>query len=256
MSRARSWISVFALVCIASAGPQSDVTTFTMRDGSEWRTSPTDVPWAIQEDNARFRFEVRYADRSDYDIGARHTANRAEITGQYELPMKRPIRFGFDLRVADGPPITSKWLNLGQARPTLDKDVRGISPFWQQTLTDGNVFKILVRSSTRKNLDKSPAPQVLFTDPKFERGKTYRFRYRMVYDPAGQGELDVWRNDKQIVSYRGPLGYDTVRGPYLKLGIYRAPAPETVVAYYSNVFVNFDDCPDPANCTPARKRFH
>ncbi|KRQ97122.1 hypothetical protein CQ10_29425 [Bradyrhizobium valentinum] len=54
------------------------------------------------------------------------------------------------------------------------------------------------------------------------------------FDPNGNGYLNVWRDGVLIVKYQGAIGMAGA-SYYWKEGIYRAPAPETITAAYSNL---------------------
>jgi hypothetical protein len=105
------------------------------------------------------------------------------------------------------------------------------SPAWAQELNAGDEFRIVVRTSTEYPLLHNPAAKVLFVDPAFERGRVYRFVYRIRYSQT-DGLLQAWRDGRQIVDYHGPLGYVGRQGPYFKFGIYREPAPEALAANF------------------------
>lgn len=203
-----------------------------------WRTEASGAPWSITGDvrtAADLRFEVRAGDRAPWDLAHHHVAERAEISDfANKEPVGSDIWFAFDLTVEPGPAVSSGWLVLGQLHATEDPGTPGASPPWAEELDRGDVFRIVIRSSDEAPLRRNPPATVLFSDPAFQRGHTYHLVYQLRYSPTA-GRLRTWRDGRQIVDYAGPLGYPTAQGPYFKFGIYRKPAPETLVVRYAGL---------------------
>lgn len=167
------------------------------------------------------RIELRPGDKPAAE--AARAVERAELAG-WPSRFPKSVEIEFDLNVE--PSIaknTAPWLLLGQ----FHQDVGGSPPLALELA--GEEFRVVSRS-----LVSSYTRQ--FTDPNFQRGKWYWFQIRAVFSDAGS--LDVWRDNKQIVNFRGPLGFNDPKGGYWKAGIYRAPAPETMVARYRGMTVS------------------
>jgi len=49
------------------------------------------------------------------------------------------------------------------------------------------------------------------------------------------GFVNIWWNKKQVVEYRGPVGYRHKKGPQFKFGLYRDATEKTYVAYFDQV---------------------
>ncbi len=109
-----------------------------------------------------------------------------------------------------------------------------VSPPWAQELDAGDVFRIVVRTSTADSLRQNPPAIVLFTDGTFKRGHIYHLVYQIRYSQTA-GRLRAWRDGQKIADYTGPLGYPAKQGPYFRFGIYREPAPETVAVRYAGL---------------------
>jgi hypothetical protein len=226
-----SWAASVGEVHCDGAAPKLDCYVGNDR----WNVEAPAV-WSISVGSGNdIRFEVRPGDVAAWDRNHNHRAERAEISGfNSKEPTDSDLWFSTDLMVEPGAKVTSRWLVLGQLHPTEDPGDVGPSPAWAQELNADDVFRIVVRARAETPLRSNPAPQVLFVDPEFKRGQTYHFIYRVRYG-AAQGGLDAWRDGIQIVHYSGPIGYINRNGPYFKFGIYREPAPETLVVHYKNL---------------------
>lgn len=224
-------------------------------NGDSWSNSTTRAPWAISRDRNTYRFEVRQADRSDWDSKHNHISNRAEISSNYRIPVGVKFEFGFSMQVASSGPITSRWMTLGQLRPPADANEKLLSIWGQNLFAPGNNFSIFVRA-TNKHGRPAKKRIVLYQDENFDTSKVHKFRYEMMVPQRGDGMLKAWIDEVQVVDYTGKIGYQSKTGGYLKLGIYRAPAPETVSATYRDVFLRFASCASPSKCRPAELRPH
>jgi Polysaccharide lyase len=49
------------------------------------------------------------------------------------------------------------------------------------------------------------------------------------------GRINIWWNGKQIVQYRGPVGYNDDVGPYFQFGLYRDETDKTYVSYMKQI---------------------
>ena len=243
----RHWLAV-GLVTAASLGlllflprpsiltraeAQSESGPLSCDDLLGWGNQSARESWSINCQNGNLRFELRSGDRWQRDVYHNHDAERAELASPSVYGTD--IWYGFDFMVEPGPPTSSNWLEAGQFHNTPDPGEMKPSPAVAQGFSEGDVFRIFVRYDASKPLRINPKPLHVFEDTHFVRGKYYHFVYHIVYTPTDAGLVDVWRDGQQIVNYRGPVGYVNFRSPYLKVGIYRAPAAETVVAHYANV---------------------
>ena len=203
-----------------------------------WQAEGGGGPWSITGEvgpGRDLRFEVRAGDQAAWDVAHHHPAERAEIASvTHKEPVDADIWLAFDLSVEPGPKVTSRWLVIGQLHATEDAGTMPVSPAWAQELDAGDVFRIVVRTSTEASMRTNPAAIVLYADPTFRRGQTNRFVYQLRYSQTA-GRLRAWREGRLVADYSGPLGYPTSRGPYFKFGIYREPAPETVAVHYGGL---------------------
>jgi Polysaccharide lyase len=202
-------------------------------DNISWNTEDGGGSWAITSPHPNdLRFEVRSGDIAPWDVAHNHKAERAEISRfKQKVPIDTDVWFSLGLMVEPGAPVTSRWLVLGQLHATEDPGGIAGSPPWAQELDAGDRFQIVVRTKAESLIRNNPRLIVVFTDPNFRRGRVYQFVYRLRYSQT-HGLLQAWRDGQQIVDYSGPLGYINQQGPYFKFGIYRQPAPETIIVHY------------------------
>ncbi len=206
-------------------------------DNQLWGAQNSGAPWTVEGIRpGDLRFEVRSGDIASLDVQNNHRAERTELSqSRRGEPTQSDIWLSLGLMVEPGPPVTSRWLVLGQFKAKSDF-VGGMSgsPAWAQELDAGDLFRIVARTSPQYPLIHNPAPIVLFVDPGFQRGRVYHFVYHFRYSQTN-GRLEAWRDGRKIVDYRGPLGFVGKQPPYFKFGIYREPAPETVAVHFYNV---------------------
>lgn len=179
------------------------------------------------------RFDVRPGDRWVRE-SARNPTERSELQHDYRVPFGADLWFSFDLTILSGLPTDARWTVLGQLHQTSNPGDRGGSPPFAQYYYPGRGFLVQIRASDERPLVHNPRPRTVFADPGFAPGRHYRFAYRLRYDPR-DGALDGWRDGRRIIRYRGPLGYPGRVGPYLKFGIYRAPAGTPMQVEYRDI---------------------
>lgn len=168
-------------------------------------------------------------------------AERSEISHHRHWPMGSDIWFAFDMEILSGLPSQAAWVVVGQLHHTPGSGGSGISPPWAQYIYPGRRFTIQIRHSQDIPLRRNPPPVILFTDPQLDEGRHYSFVYRLRYNPE-EGALDTWRDGRKIVTYRGPIGYPSTVGPYLKFGIYRARSAGELSVAFSNIRTGINLC--------------
>jgi hypothetical protein len=191
-------------------------------------------PWSIASDGDMVRFELRKPDPQIEPGASTGDAQVAAIGAQDVMPFERDIWLSFDMMVEPGPAVTSDWLLLGQIWQTPRPRHAGRPAAWSQTFDRDGVFRILLRSGAGVTEDAFPPGIAVFTDPHFQRGRWYRFIYRLRHNQAG-GAVDAWRDGTPVAQYRGPLGYAGSGPPQLQLGIIRSAADTRFAARFAHV---------------------
>jgi hypothetical protein len=182
-------------------------------------------PYAISRVSPSvWRFESRAHDGSSSGAGS----DRAEMVAQYSrstscntVPWRTDIWQSYAMRVSGQVERDGKWVVLGQWHAVPDDDDASMSPVLAQSFTDG-IFKISTRSDDqrRQTAASTGSPRTWVN-----------FVYRIRFDYAGRGILQVWRDGKSIVNLRNvPIGYNDVRGPRYQFGIYRQKDSNSTLA--------------------------
>lgn len=200
--------------------------------GLLYDTHNASQPWSLRSYQAYDRFEIRAGDRWPNDA----TPERTELSGQRNpWPFDTDVWLSFALRISAAE-LTSQWTLVGQFRATDDAgDYQSRSPVFAQQFS-GSTFLVTTRSDPNPTTVGDLAQVDRYTDPNFALGVWHRFVYRLRFSRSGNGELQGWIDGVEVIpTLAVPMGFNDAAGPFLKYGIYRAPAPETVVAEFANV---------------------
>jgi hypothetical protein len=94
----------------------------------------------------------------------------------------------------------------------------------------------LVHSAERivKNPDSVWSDKI-FKTKTFDLGKWNDFVIEAKWSYEDDGFLNIWWNNKQIVKYNGPVGYNDDTGPHFQFGIYRDKSDKTYISNMKNV---------------------
>lgn len=68
----------------------------------------------------------------------------------------------------------------------------------------------------------------LFWEGAAQLGEWTDWVFHVVWDPHGNGLLRIWKNGNLLGEHQGPIGYNDLRGVYLKLGSYHPRADQVV----------------------------
>lgn len=198
-------------------------------------------PYAIsQVSPSVWRFESRAHDGNSAGAGT----DRTEMVAQYSrstscntVPWRTDIWQSFAMRISGQVAKDGKWVVVGQWHAVPDADDTSMSPVLAQSFTDG-IFKISTRSDGEKRQTAASTgnPRTVYEDRSFPLDTWVNFVYRIRFDYAGRGILQVWRDGKSIVNLRNvAIGYNDVRGPRYQFGIYREKdSTSTLAVEYAN----------------------
>jgi hypothetical protein len=90
--------------------------------------------------------------------------------------------------------------------------------------------------------------QKLFDAADFSRNCWHDFVIQARWSYKDDGFINIWWNGRQIVQYRGPVGYNESTGPQFKFGLYRDDTVRTYVAYFNHV--KFGTSPEEVDFNP------
>lgn len=229
---------------LTSSGPKQDRRVWSARRWQVQGVANVDKEGMSERPDGAMRFSVRPGEGRPQDLG--NGTERAELRDLSASPIGAEIRYAFSAKVAPGRPIpgvngvfNEPWLIFAQLH-TSDDMVGVFSPVWALALTPGDVFKVKIHGSdkevhpTRGGMYES----VLYQDPKFRRGRWYRFQVDQFYCPGGVSRLSIMMNGRRVVDYTGVLGFVGDRTPYFKTGIYRSRMNSTDVVEVKGVSVS------------------
>ena len=190
-------------------------------------------PWGFSSRNGVDRYEVRSGDQWSKDDNVRE---RSESASRFRMEAGKTYQLEYSIMIEPGRPNSAQWLALTQMQSTFDEGENGHSPPLALELK-GERFRVTSRYSIPQISTKGDIRTTThYTDSvDMKRGRWYRFRYIVHFDPFGDGHLIVMQDGRTVVDYHGPIGFNDVRGPYVKLGIYRASAANDMAAQFSNI---------------------
>jgi hypothetical protein len=187
--------------------------------------------WSFGEAEDQMRFEVR---SGDLRVGDPTSKERSEIRDLNRFDFGHTYTADYSFMIEPGAVNTSKWLMISQIHQTEDLGEGSFSPIFDLALR-GERLAIEVRSTTAKMTTSDPTTKTIFVDDEnIVRGQWYHVSLEVKVDPFGHGLVNAWLDDQQVAHYEGAVGYNDVKGPYWKMGVYRAEANETLA-------VNFKD---------------
>lgn len=180
--------------------------------------------WSYAASGDTMRFEVHSGDQQGSDPSSKE---RSEIRDLDRLEYNQTYSISYSFMVEPGAANSAKWLMISQLHQSEDAGESGFAPVFDIALR-GERLAINVRSSTEQVMTSDPVGKTVFLDSaNIVRGAWYDIKLEVRIDPFGQGLVNAWRNDVQIAHYEGAVGYNDARGPYWKMGVYRAEASES-----------------------------
>ena len=189
---------------------------FVVNRAPFWRSgskSGDSAPWssAIRfEGRNAYRFEVKKGDnqtRSDKKNGTERSEIYLDPDQNGDL-IGKETWYSFGIFIPNDFPLTETRVVVGQWKSD-DKDGSSNSPSISNRFKSG-VFSIKLK--TQQGEREFPVPL-------FKIGKWNDLIYRIILSPTN-GELDVWLNNQQVISFRGPTAIVN-RIHLFKMGIYR-----------------------------------
>jgi len=184
--------------------------------------------WSATPIENGYRFEVRQADQMPGDLAEGERKERSEAYDRMKLAFGQAYDISFTLEIEPGERNTAKWMTLAQLQSTFDPGEQGHSPPFGLYM-DGERMTVAIRHSPLEitppgGFDYLP----LYKDREdILRGHPYRMKIRVRFDQGGTGALKLWRDGQLLAEHEGPFGFNDQKGPYFKIGVYRASAPES-----------------------------
>jgi hypothetical protein len=173
------------------------------------------------------RFEVRAGEGAHFDGEDR---NRSEATSGMSFPKGEVIWNAYRVKIADGFSIPSderSWFIVGQWHGSKD-DKR--SPYIAAEMQGKDLVFLRRYLSNGK-----PVSSEMYRMKGVPRGEWLNIVIEHKVSST-DGLLNIWLNGRQVVNFRGPVGYwDHDEAGYWKFGIYRSRGDTDAVVEYRDV---------------------
>lgn len=218
-------LSMLVLTGIGPARAAADGPASTVPLADDFRTGPGPI-WRLQRVRADALTSVPDPTGSDWSVLAitlragdmadgGGTSERAELSeaDQLHLPIGTDVWYSFQLYLPLDFPVVDRRLVLGQWKQGCGDCTADHSPGIANRYRNG-VFSITIQDGDRR--------VVLFEEKSDLRGRWHQLVYHLRITPRPDGFLQAWLDGRQVVDYRGPIGYaDDLETVYFKIGLYR-----------------------------------
>jgi len=212
---------------------------------ANWITQSAAKPWSIQTDSSlkrngqdSLRFELRAGDK--WVDQTFMSTFRAELaTG--EFPPANSLKwyalsifFPNDFPIEDNRLVFAQWKDQESLLQGLQRT--GTSPPLAFRFANGK-FTILLRHSTDQKIrnDDDVSVETVFKKSNLRLGVWHDFVVQAKWSCQNDGLVNIWWNHRQIVEYRGPVGYAQESAPKFKFGLYRDTTDKTYVAWFNQI---------------------
>lgn len=179
----------------------------------------------------RHRFEARSTD----SWNSESTRNRAEFALDHRFaPSGQAVWFSYAIRVRGGAPVTN-WNVLSQFHNSPDSGDISTSPPLSINMVPGEKIRFIRRFDAQP-FTTTKRDDITMAESMVARDRWYRIAGRVVFGWNNNGSVDIWWNGARIIGLSNTnIGYNDMRGPYFKFGIYRAKVPETLIVDFANM---------------------
>jgi hypothetical protein len=210
----------------------------------EWEYLSAGKPYSIQtvrdptgSDEECLRFELR---EGDAWVNKSGPTFRAEIETRERPPMNSVRWYRFSLFLPPDFPIEDNRLVLAQWHGVDKKELGEPSriPVLAFRYRNGKLSITMRHSADRIVRDPDAVPsEELFQTSLFPLGKWNVFFVQARWSFTEDGFINIWWNEKRIVSYKGPVGYNDDLAPYFQFGLYRDETDKTYVSYMKRILM-------------------
>lgn len=189
--------------------------------------------WSFMTQNSIDRYEVRSGDVWSRDGADRE---RSESASRFLMEAGKTYQLEFSVKIEPGALNQAQWLGIMQIQSTFDDGEAGHSPPLGLELV-GERFQV----TSRYSMAQITGPTDMRTNIQYtasnnaERDRWYKFQFVVRFDPFGNGHLVAIQDGQTLLDYRGPIGFNDLLGPYVKMGVYRAATPETMAVQFTDI---------------------
>jgi hypothetical protein len=173
------------------------------------------------------RFELRAGDDTGDGI-------RAEVKEMYCAPLGREIWYSFstfipqDFPIVETPTVITQW----HASEDSGEGLAARSPVLAHRYANGDLVIDSRFSRQKTQRANDGISKVLYKHVNFPRGMWHDFLYRIRWSYLPDGLVECWLDGKQIIAYKGPVGYNDDNGPYFKFGLYHHDGISPFIIYH------------------------
>ena len=199
---------MLVLTGIGPARSVADGPTLTLADdfpsgpGSVWQLQRIksdglkSVPDPAGQDRNVLAITLRTGDMAE----SGGVGERAELSeaNRFHLPTGTDVWYSFQLYIPTDFPVVDRRLVLGQWKQACGDCTADHSPAIANRYRNG-VFSITIQEADKR--------VVLFEEKADIRGRWNQLVYHLKLTPTPDGFLQAWLNGRQVVDYKGSLGY-------------------------------------------------
>lgn len=224
---------------------------------ANWITQSAAKPYSIQTDSNMkrngddsLRFELRTGDTWVDQTFMK--SFRSEVSTK-EFPPANSVRwYAFSVYFPTNFPIEDNRLVFAQWHQKVQDAFGGPapSPSLSFHFEKGKLRVSLSHFAGRvvRN-EEDVSREQLFKRSNFPVGRWHDFVVQVKWSWQDDGFANIWWNNRQIVEYHGPVGYNQAIGPEFKFGLYRDATDKTYVAWYNQI--KSGDTPQAVGFDPA-----
>ena len=221
---------------LARQGPDAVVLDFETGNFSGWRTFKLLHPYSgrivtdiVRRGRYAARFELRAGDNMPEDRGG---GVRAELKDDYNAPLGKDYWYSFSTYIPNNFPLRKPNCVIAQWHGEHDDGEESRSPVLAHRYAGGDLIIDIRYSSTKIQHANDGTRKTLHEEKNFRRGVWHDFLYHVVWSPDDNGRVEGWLDGRQVIDYRGPVGYNDDEGPYFKFGLYHHDGPDPYVIYH------------------------
>jgi hypothetical protein len=213
----------------------------------DWIAQSAAKPWSIGTDSSlkrngqdSLRFELRAGDKwVDQTFMATFRTEMAVGDFPPALATKwyaLSVFFPKDFPIEDNRLVIAQWKDREGLLQGFQR--AGTSPPLAFRFVNGK-FTIQLRQSAAqiiRNADEVSV-ETVFKKSHFRLGVWHDFVVQAKWSCQSDGLVNIWWNNRQIVEYHGPVGYNQDSAPKFKFGLYRDETDKTYIAWFNQVKV-------------------
>lgn len=188
----------------------------------------------VRKGKKALKITIHKGDKIEEGKGQYNASERGELLENKKIGPKEGKRYGysFSLYLPKDFPIVQTRLVLAQWKQDEKEDKVSVNnPLLALRYVDYELFITLQTGDWNERIK-------LFRTNEEVRGKWIDFKFNVKFTRTKNGFVKVWKNDKEIINYKGVTAYSEKFGYskpgkfYFKMGLYRDTMEEPMTAYF------------------------